>query len=68
MNALRTFKTFMMAAETPEVRQTILLETTHAIFGSTPTGFLPASKDKDTDGSPRLLDALTKLSKTGSGS
>lgn len=65
MNALRTFSAFTKAADTAEVRQVILLETTRTIFGSTPTGFLPAGKDKDVEGGAKLLEIVAKLSKSG---
>jgi len=65
MNALRTFKTFIAAAETTEVRQAILLETTRTIFQPTATGFLPSGSDVNLEGSAKLLETATKVGKTG---
>jgi hypothetical protein len=60
MNALRTFKAFVEAAETEEIRQAILLETTRSIFATSPTGFLQAT-ESNVDGPARMIDAVTKL-------
>lgn len=66
MNALRTFKTFVSAAESSEVRQAILLETTRTIFGSAPTGYINAS-ESNVDAGSKMADALTKISKPSTG-
>jgi hypothetical protein len=63
MNALRTFKTFANSAETPEIRQAILLEVTRTIFGSVPTGYLQATESNIDSGS-KVLETLSRLSKT----
>jgi hypothetical protein len=41
-NSLKTFQAFMKAAENVQARDAVLLETTRAIFGVTPTGYLDA--------------------------
>lgn len=65
MNALRTFKTFVAAAETSEVRQAVLLETTRTIFGASPTGYLPAN-ESNSETTSKSAEALLKAAK-GSG-
>jgi hypothetical protein len=62
VNALRTFRAFVTAAETPEVRQAILMETTRAIFAGVPTGYLNAT-ETNTDGAGRLVEAAAKATK-----
>lgn len=67
MNALRTFKTFVSAAETAEVRQAILLETTRTIFGAAPTGYLQSS-ESNVDAGSKMAEALSKAGKSSAGS
>jgi hypothetical protein len=47
-DALRTFKAFAEGTDSSEVRDKVLLEATHAIFGQTATGFIDARDSRDT--------------------
>ena len=46
-NALRTFETFVSAADDKETKDAVLLEATRAIFAPQPSGFLRSGREPD---------------------
>jgi len=60
--ALKTFKTFIESAESSEIRDAVLLETTRSIFSPTVTGFL--GPNEELPSSP-IFDLARQLNKTG---
>lgn len=48
--ALRTFRVFVNAADTPEIKDAVLIEATRAIFGLAHTGFLGESNQQSSSG------------------
>jgi hypothetical protein len=61
MNALKTFQTFVTAADAPDVRHALLLESARCIFGAVPSGFLQASETNSDSG--KAFDGIAKLGK-----
>ena len=63
-NAIKTFQAFNKAASDDAARDTVLMETTRAIFGSSPSGYL----DQETAGSgneqTRIIELLGRTTKT----
>ena len=61
-NAIKTFQAFSKAASDDAARDAVLMETTKAIFGLSPSGYL----DQETAGSEqtRIIELLGRTSKT----
>jgi len=57
-DALRTFRAFAEGTDNAEVRDKVLLEATHAIFGHTGTGLIDARDSRDTI---EILDGVSTL-------
>lgn len=59
--ALKTFQAFVNAAETPEIKDAVLIETTRAIFGLAQTGYLGESDQQGPSGL-KIVEVARSLS------
>ena len=59
-NALRTFETFVSAADDKETRDAVLLEATRAIFAPQPSGFLRAGHE--TESPSTIIEVIRRFS------
>lgn len=63
-NALRTFETFVSAADDQETKDTVLLEATRAIFSPQSSGFLRSGRDPDSPST--IVEVIRRLSSSQS--
>ena len=63
-NALRTFKTFVSAADDPEIRDAVLLEAARSIFVPQSSGFLRGRQE--TESPSMLVEVIRRIGSTSS--
>lgn len=63
-NALRTFETFVSAADDQETKDTVLLEATRAIFSPQSSGFLRSGREPDSPST--IVEVIRRLSSSQS--
>lgn len=63
-NSIKTFQAFNKAASDDAARDAVLLETTRAIFGSSPSGYLEQETSGSSNEQTRVIELLGRTTKT----